>query len=226
MDQTPDSAAVDQQATTEAQPTTTNTQPAQEPAQAPQAPAMTPEQEAIFKYVESNGGLEKIKQIVSRRTSEIPQQTQPVEDVQKPVEQPTQPVAQQPKATPPAGYKTQEEFIIEQYYMNLANAPEYAPIADKIRTGEIFKEMSKFNIVPVKDGYINEGQVRQFLDLYSKTVPQVAPATPVSTTPTVDYVDVGKTINSREDAMKVMAQKGHPMHEEAMKFIAAQVNKK
>ena len=216
MEENPTAAAPVQTVATEAQPTT---QPVVETTQPQATPTLSADQEAILKYVAANGGLDKVKEVISRRTSEV-----------KPVEQkapePVQQVVQQPQTRQevPQGYQTQQEFIIEQYYNSLANREEYAPIADKIRSGDIFAEMAKFNIRPVdSNGYINAKQVNDFLSLYAKTVPAPAPANPVTTTPTVDYVNVGDTISTREDAMKVMAQAGHPMREAAVKYMAESI---
>lgn len=214
--------------------TEATTQPTNQPEQpAPQeqttAPVLTEEQQAILRFVDGHGGLEKLKQTVTARTTDTQKAVQPQEPP-KPTQEPSNvaEIPQKPNTEQiqqaPAGFQTQQEFIIEQYYNTLANKPEYAPIADKIRSGEVFKEMAKFNIVPVKDGMINQKQVNDFLSLYAKTVPPVAPANPITTTPTVDYVNVGDEITSRADAEKVMAQKGHPMHDKALQFIADQIN--
>lgn len=206
----------------------TTNQPEQTPApEQPAQPALTEEQQAILKYVAANGGLDKVKQTISARaTQTAPQAT----EQSKPVEN-TTPAPEQPKTANieptqqiPDGYQTMQEFMVEQYYGTLANKPEYAPIADQIRSGEIFKEMAKFNIKPVENGMINQKQVNDFLTLYAKTIPAPAPSNPLTSTPTVDYVDVGKEITSRADAMKVMSQKGHPMHDQAIKFMADQIN--
>ena len=209
---------------TEAQPTTNTvetTAPAETAPAETTAPTLTADQEAILKFVSSNGGFDKVKELVSRRTADQPKQ----ENVEQKAPEPQQPVPQQQtRPEVPQGYQTQQEFIIEQYYNTLANKEEYAPIADKIRSGEIFNEMAKFNIRPVdNNGYINAKQVNDFLSLYAKTVPAPAPANPVTTTPTVDYVNVGDTITTREDAMKVMAQAGHPMRDAAVKFMAESI---
>lgn len=205
-------------------------QPEQTPApEQPTQPVLTEEQQAILKYVAANGGLDKVKQTISARAAQqapqAPEQPKPVENTTPAPEAPREPNT---KATEqvPAGYQTMQEFMVEQYYGTLANKPEYAPIADQIRSGEIFKEMAKFNIRPIENGMINQKQVNDFLDLYAKTVPAKAPSDPLTTTPTVEYADVGKEITSRADAMKVMSQKGHPMHEQALKFMADQINKK
>ena len=109
----------------------------------------------------------------------------------------------------PAGYMSQQEFMAQQYYNTLANQEEYAPIADKIRSGEMFKEMGKFGIVPMdQNGNINDTQVREFFDLYAKTVPTKPAVTPeASQAPTVDYIAVndGK-IDSMDQAARIIAQ--------------------
>lgn len=215
-------AAPAQNAGTEA-PTTNQPEQTAQPEQ-PAAPAITEEQQAILKYVAANGGLEKIKQTISARTTDAPKAPEPQKPEQPAVpEAPAQPEYKAPVQTP-EGFQTMQEFMTEQYYSNLANKPEYAPISDAIRSGEIFKEMAKFNIRPIENGMINQKQVKDFLDLYVKTIPPTSPANPITTTPTVEYVKVGDEITSYAEAMKVMSQKGHPMHDKAMKYIADQVN--
>ena len=51
---------------------------------------------------------------------------------------------------------------------------------------------------------INDRQIRNFLNLYSKTVPTQAPSAPVTNTPTVDYVNVGEQVTSRDDAIAII----------------------
>lgn len=227
---TPDAAPAEN-AGTEAP--TTNQEQAPAPEQTPEQPAqptISEEDMKALEFIKSNGGLDKVKQTISARTTQkAPEATEtpkPVENTTQASEAPQKPNTEQIQQIP-AGYQTMQEFMVEQYYGTLANKPEYAPIADQIRSGEIFKEMAKFNIVPVtKDGMINQKQVNDFLTLYAKTVPAPAPANPMTSTPTVEYVNVGKEITSRADAMKVMSQKGHPMHDAALKFMADQINKK
>lgn len=208
MDNAPEAAAP----ATEAQPTNNPTPEA--PAQA-EAPAtndlgLTAEQAAEFKkFVEANGGFDKsfktFKERISNPTPEAPkepevQQQQPQQ--QQPAEQPAKPVI-------PTGYMSQSEFMAQQYYNSLANQDEYKPIADKIRSGEVFNEMRKFGIQPMDaNGNINDAQAREFLSLLAKTVP----ATPAhdageAAAPTVDYIPTnGGKVESYEQAARIIAQ--------------------
>lgn len=208
MENAPEAAAPATEATN------TNPNPAPEaPAQAPaEAPAtndlgLTAEQAAEFKkFVEANGGFDKsfktFKERISNPVQEAPKE-EPSQPAQ-PVEQPTQPVNQIPK-----GYMSQQEFMAQQYYNSLANMEAYAPIADKIRSGEMFNEMAKFGIRPMdQNGNINDTQVREFFDLYAKTIPAAPAATPEpSNAPTVDYVQVKDgQIESVDQAARIIAQ--------------------
>lgn len=194
-----------------------NSNPAPEaPAQASvEAPAtndlgLTAEQAAEFKkFVEANGGFDKSFKTFKERISNPVQETPKTQE--EPAAQASQPQAQEQPVHPqtPAGYMSQQEFMAQQYYNNLANMEAYAPIADKIRSGEMFSEMAKFGIRPMdSNGNINDVQVREFFDLYAKTIPTTPAQTPeASNAPTVDYINVkdGK-IESMDQAARIIAQ--------------------
>lgn len=238
MENTPEAAAPATEATN------TNPNPAPE-AQAPaEAPAtndlgLTAEQAAEFKkFVEANGGFDKSFKTFKERISN------PVQEAPKAKEEPatqvSQPQAQEQPVRPqtPAGYMSQQEFMAQQYYNTLASQKEYAPIADKIRSGEMFSEMAKFGIRPMdNNGNINDVQVREFLDLYAKTIPTTPAQTPeASNAPTVDYIPVnGGKIESMDQAARIIAQsatyeaKGlakHPDVEAAEAFMKNALNAK
>ena len=239
MENTPEAAPQG----TEAQPT--NTTPAPEaPAQAPtEAPktndlGLTAEQTAEFKkFVEANGGFDKSFETFKKRISEPAPE---VKDAPKAPEQPANPqtAPAEPTQAPqtPAGYMSQQEFLAQQYYNSLANQKEYAPIAEQIRSGDMFKEMAKFGIRPMdQNGNINDTQVRAFFDLYAKTVPAAPAQTPdAAAAPTVDYVPVndGK-IESYAQAARIVAQSAdlkaqnmaeHPQLQAAKEFIKNYLN--
>lgn len=216
---------------------TTNPAPAAQPTEAPQAPA-TPtanipadQIEAFNKFVDSNGGFEKaFAKLRTDVSTPAPQPAQAPEQPQAPAEQ--QPVEPQPAQKIPVGYITQEELIAQQYFTSLAADPDYAPVADQIRSGEVLKEMAKFGIRPMQGGAINDKQVRDFLNLYAKTVPTPAPTAPVTNTPTVEYVNVGDQITSRDDAMRILEQNRtlkpgvapHPQTDAAKEFLKGYFN--
>lgn len=202
---------------TEATPTNSNEQApqtqapatAQETTQAPQAPTAdipADKIEAFNKFVNANGGFDKAFAKLRNDVS-TPAPTQPQEPAQpaQPV-QPAQPQAPLQPPTPPSGYETLEELAIENYFDRLAGKKEYEPIADQIRNGDVFKEMAKFGIQVSQNGAINSKQIKDFLDMYAKTVPAPAPSTPITTTPTANYVQVGEQITSRDEAMKIIQQ--------------------
>lgn len=191
--------------------------------------------EAFNKFIDANGGYDKafakLKSDVSTPAQAQPQpqqQLQPNAVPQKDVEVGNGPF------NIPKGFVTPQEVAAEQYFMGLANKEEYAPIADEIRSGAIFKEMGKFGIQPVQNGMFNDRQIRNFLDLYSKTKPAVPTTETVTSTPTVDYVNVGEQIRSRDDALKILAQNQklgngiakHPQTDAAMAFLKEYYKKK
>lgn len=224
---------------TEAMPNT-NPAPAPEAPAAPAAPA-TPianipadKIEEFNRFVAGNGGFEKafakLRSDVSTPAPAQPiQQPQPAYEAPQTIAQP----APQPVQKIPSGYITQEEFAAQQYYESLSRDPAYAPISNQIRSGEIFKEMSKFGIKPMQNGAINDRQVRDFLNLYAKATPAPVPAAPVTNTPTVEYVNVGDKITSREDALAVLRQNmslgnnaSHPQTAAARDFLKQYFNSK
>lgn len=192
----------------------TNSNPAPEaPAQAPETPSVdlhgfTGEQLAeMAKFMDANGGYDKafktFKERISNPAPEAPKAPEQPSQPQQSVEQPAQ------QHSIPKGYISQRELMAQQYYGSLASQPEYAAIADKISSGDVFNEMAKFGISPMDaDGNINDTQVREFLNLYAKTVPAKPAAEPqASNAPTVDYVSVkdGK-IDNIDQAARVIAQ--------------------
>ena len=214
----------------------TNPNPAPEAPAAPAGPVAdipADQIEAFNKFVNANGGFERAFAKLRTDVSTPAPQPQPAQN-QEPAQQfaqPTQPTQlQAPKV--PSGYITPEEFTAQQYFASLASEPDYAPIADQVKSGTVLKEMAKFGIRPMQDGAINDKQIRDFLDLYSKTVPTQAPAAPVTNTPTVDYVNVGEQITSRDDAMKILEQNRtlkpgiapHPQTEAAKEFLKGYFN--
>lgn len=215
----------------------TNTAPAQapEPAQtpAPAAPA-TPtanipadQIEAFNKFVESNGGYEKaFSKLKSAVSAPAQQQSEPAKQPeQQPIQQPQQPV--QPQQIPD-GFMTGSEFLAKQYFKSLASEEQYAGISKEIETGQVLTEMASFGMTPVQNGMLNDKVIRKFLDMKAKTVtdPAKQTSTPINSTPTVDYVNVGDKVTSIDDARKILAQNRtlgggqiHPKTEEAKMFI-------
>lgn len=235
----------------------TNSEPASAPApvEAPAAPALTPAQVAEYlgttpdmleqyqKFTNGNGGFDKafanMKKALNTRQADIQNQpalqSQPLAppQMQGMENPPTAPLPQQPAPQPIAGGITQEEFAIQQYFTSLAGQDQYKNIADQMRSGEVLKEMAKFDIQPMVNGVFNDQKVRNFLDLYSKSVPAAEPAAPVTNTPTVEYVQVPETITTMEEAMKVLqqdqqmralGQPGHPRAKEANEFFDGVLN--
>ena len=219
---------------------TTNPAPETAPAAAPQATAApaaptadipADQIEAFNKFVNANGGFEKAFAKLKTDVS-TPAQPQPAQPQQP--EQPQQPAApvQPTNAETPVGYITPEEFRAQQYFQSLSTEPEYANIADKVKSGAVLGEMAKFGIKPMQNGMINDRQIRDFLNLYAKTVPTQAPSAPVTNTPTVDYVNVGEQVTSRDDAIAIINQNRslkpgtapHPQTEAAKEYLKKYFN--
>lgn len=221
---------------TEATPTT-NPAPAAPPTEAPEAPAAptadipADQIEAFNKFVNANGGFEKA--FAKLKTDVSTPAPAPAPEPAKPEQpaQPAQPITSTQQELP-VGYISQEEFAAQQYFSSLASEPDYAPIADQVRSGAVLKEMAKFGIRPMQNGAINDRQIRDFLNLYTKTVPTPAPSAPVTNTPTVDYVNVGEQITNRDDAMRILEQNRklkpgiapHPQTDAAKEFLKGYFN--
>lgn len=229
-------------------PINSNPAPAQAPA-TPTTPAQAPLQaaipadriEAFNRFVENNGGFEKafetFKSGVSRPQNAMQpnqphanqqQQVVPQRDVEANGGQPVNPYAV------PRGFVTPQEVAAQQYFNSLAAEEKYAPIANEISSGTILSEMSKFGIAPVQNGMFNDRQIRNFLDLYAKTKPATPTTETITSTPTVEYVNVGEQISSRDDALKVLSQNmklgggiaPHPQTDAAKAFLKEYYGKK
>ena len=229
MEENP-AAATAPAATETNQPTTTEAAPAPAPAAAPASPSANipaDQIEAFNKFVDSNGGYEKAFAKLKSAVS-APQNVQPAERPQQQQQQ-QQPAQQQP-AQPqeiPDGFITTSEWLAKRYFKDLSNEEAYKPIADEIASGKVLEEMVDFGMTPVRDGMLNEKVIRKFLDMKAQAVTQPAKQTsaPISSTPTVDYVNVGEKITSIDDARKVIAQnqslngQQHPLTQQAKDFI-------
>lgn len=213
--------------------------PAPEASQAPLQAAIPAERiEEFNRFVENNGGYDKawntFKSGISRPQNAMQpnqphanQQQIPQRDVEARGGQPANPYVV------PKGFVTPQEVAAQQYFNAIAGEENYAPIANEIRSGEIFKEMSKFGISPVQNGMFNDRQIRNFLDLYAKTKPAIPTTETITSTPTVEYVNVGEQVSSRDDALKILAQNQklggaapHPQTEAAKAFLKEYYKKK
>lgn len=221
MDNTPTAPAEAPKAPeSEATPTTNQEPQKTEAQQTPDMHGFTSEQLAdIDKFFKANGGFDAIKSKISNPSPAVqPQPTQP--DQQTAESQPAQP--QQPAYVAPEGSITQQEFLAKQYFMSLAGEDKYSAISGDIASGNIFKEMSAFNIKPLnQDGSINDAMVRRYLDLKVQTVPAKATSSQpdASAAPTVTYTPVGDKIESLDQAYKVLMEAGNPNMAKAEEYI-------
>lgn len=236
MENTP--ATADAKAPVEAPASTENAAPAA-PAPAETAPAntinLTDDQ---IKWIQANGGFDKIKETVTRRNADIKAaETKAPEAPQQPeapkTETPSAPAQQAPQSVP-EGYVTPQEVAVRQYFNNLAAEEAYKGIAEDIRTGEVFKEMAKLGINATNEqGYINDAKVRAYLDIKAQTVVAKQEANVLaakSAAPTVEYIGgENANITSFKEASDILAQsrelkaKGlapNPNEKAAIEYIA------
>lgn len=184
----------------------------------------------LSKFMEANGKFDKAFKTFKERISN-PAPEAPKEQPAQPAQPQMTMEEQMQKLQIPAGYMSQQEYNVRRFYRDLASQPEYAPIADKINSGEMFNEMAKFGIRPMDaNGNINDVQVREFFDLYAKTVPAAPAKTPAeAAAPTVEYIPVnnGKIENFQQAAqiiaqsakLKASGQAEHPQLQAAEEFI-------
>lgn len=190
---------------------------------APQMPDMhgfTSNQLAdMKKFFDNNGGFEAIKSRISNPTP-APKTEAPKAEEPKPAQPQAQAQPIQPQE-PAEGFLSTNQIARLQYRQFLMSDKKYDGLHDYIEKGEFMKEMEDLGMRPVDaQGNVNDRIIRRFLDMKAQTLPAPAQTTPASsTTPTADYINVGETINSREDAIKVMTQPGHPMHNQALEYM-------
>ena len=231
--------------TPEAAPQGTEAAPQSAPVEPAQAPEINAEQVAKYfgtdaetlgkfqKFVEANG---KFDSAFSKMKADIsnPQPAPTPQQEAQPTNEPTSQSQYQPQPEPsrqyrpPAGAISPEEFLAEQYFRALSGEEKYANISEGVRNGDYLKEMSAFGIQPLNpDGSINDQKVRMYLDLKSQTVPAKPTETEpdASAAPTVEYVNVGDSISSLDQAYQVIMQPGHPAAAKAEEFIKKALNK-
>ena len=232
MADTPNEAPVAPEAKSEATPTNNNPEPAKEQ-EAPAAPDMhgfTSEQLAdMQKFFQANGGYEKVKSKISNPT---PAQ---VED-RKPVE-PAQPEApKEPEYKAPAGAVNRDEWFVKSYFESLADK-KFNNISDYIYSGKVLTEMAELGIqYLLPNGAIDAEKVDKFLTMKSQTAPakQTDVSPEASAAPTVDYIPVGDSVKSVEEAraiimqdmqLKRSGQAGHPSVKMAEDFLRDSLSK-
>lgn len=235
MDNTPNEAPAAAQAAESVATPNTNENTAQAPAM-PDMHGFTSEELAeMRKFYDNNGGFEKVKARISNPEPKTPEQ--PVQaQAQAPVQQ--QPVAQpqQPMRTPD-GMLSRNDLLMRGYYERLAGEEEFKPIAKEIIGGDVLKEMEMLGINPTdSNGFIDDRKIRAFLSIKAKTVPasQANSMPEASPAPTVDYVQVGDTIENMAQARAVIMQDsqlrasglaGHPSVAKAEEFLRNALNK-
>lgn len=235
MDNTPNEAPAAAQAVESVATPNTNGNTAQAPAM-PDMHGFTSEELAeMRKFYDNNGGFKNVKSRISNpepKNQEQPVQAQSQTTVQQ------QPVAQsqQPMRTPD-GMLSRDELLMRGYYERLAGEEEFKPIAKEIIGGDALKEMEMLGINPTdSNGFIDDKKIRAFLSIKAKTVPasQANSMPEASPAPTVDYIQVGDTIENMAQARAVImqdsqlrasGQAGHPSVAKAEEFLRNALNK-
>lgn len=235
MDSTPNEAPAAAQAAESVATPNTNENIAQAPAM-PDMHGFTSEELAeMRKFYDNNGGFEKVKARISNpepKSQEQSVQAQAQTSVQQqPVAQP-----QQPMRTPD-GMLSRNDLLMRGYYERLAGEEEFKPIAKEIIGGDVLKEMEMLGINPTdSNGFIDDRKIRAFLSIKAKTVPatQANSMPEASPAPTVDYIQVGDTIENMAQARAVImqdsqlrasGQAGHPSVAKAEEFLRNALNK-
>jgi hypothetical protein len=235
VDSTPNEAPAAAQAAESVATPNTNENAAQAPAM-PDMHGFTSEELAeMRKFYDNNGGFEKVKARISNPEPKSPEQ--PVQAQAQATAQ-QQPVAQpqQPMRTPD-GMLSRNDLLMRGYYERLAGEEEFKPIAKEIIGGDVLKEMEMLGINPTdSNGFIDDRKIRAFLSIKAKTVPasQANSMPEASPAPTVDYIQVGDTIENMAQARAVIMQDsqlrasglaGHPSVAKAEEFLRNALNK-
>lgn len=209
-----------------------NTNGGEAPQVSPKAEIPTDQVEAWNRFMENNGGFEKAFQKV-KDTIANPQPTPQVSAAEPVVVSQTQPTPQPgemgPAQVAPEPYKPAEGFITSNEYFakkyNADLAAEYPEIADYVNKGEYLKEATAMGMHLVDQaGNFNDKVIHQFLDMKKAAVAPAPTSTPITTTPTVDYVHQEGDITTQEMADDIMKQgNSHPRYAEAMKFTQERI---
>lgn len=206
MEDSPEKAPAEAPKAPESEATPTNSNP--EPAQAPDMHGFTSEQLAdMQKFFQANGGYDKVKSRISNPAPAPTEEQKPVESVQP--AQANTPESQVLEFKAPSNATSIKEYAVRRYFWDLAETEKYSGIAKELKEGDVLKEMSSLGIQAVyPDGSIDEGRLFKFLDLKAKTVPakQTSSMPEASAAPTVDYIPVGESIESMDQAQKIIMQ--------------------
>lgn len=192
------------------------------------------DRKSIDTFLANNGGIEafnKWKQAVSNPQPKVPEpQAQAQAQVQVQTQTPEPQVRTQMSAPEPEepaqGYITPTQIAALQYNQMLRENEQYANIKDYIKDGTFLTDMVEMGMSPVDaKGNLNDFAIRKFLDLKAQTVPAIVAGAPTtSTAPTVQYIQVGDAITSADEAWAVMQQPDHPRHQDAVNYLATQIN--
>ena len=183
------------------------------------------------KFFDNNGGFDAIKSKISNPTPAPAEERKPVE--------PAQPVSapQEQEYKAPAGAINQNEYFVKRYFMDLAAEKQYANISEEISSGKVLTEMAELGIqYMLPNGAIDSDRVNKFLTMKSQTAPakQSGSEPEASAAPTVDYIPVGDSIKSMEEARSIImqdmqlkrsGQAGHPNVKMAEDYLRDSLSK-
>ena len=178
------------------------------------------------KFFDNNGGFDAVKSKISN-----PQKNETTTQPEQKPQEPTSTVPSNNSQSSIPGVQTASSLAMEMYFDKLSQKPEYAGISKEISDGSVIKEMLGMGMNPItSDGGVNVDQLNKFLDLKAKgaPAPQTSTTPEASSSPTVDYVQVGETITSQDEALQVlkqniqlkaMGQAEHPATAKAKEFL-------
>lgn len=191
----------------------------------------TPEQiDAFTRFMDANGKFEKafakVKDTISNPQPKA--ETQTVGMVSEAVDTKQMPPSQQPSIQipeAPEGYTSMEEEFQIAFRDRMAKQYPELDNDTYIKSGEFLKEAASLGMQVVDQyGRINEKGVRKFLDLKKATIPPAPASSPITSTPTADYVHTEGDITSQETADAIMKQgTSHPRYNEAMQFTRERI---
>lgn len=188
--------------------------------------------EEFTKFTNANGKFNKAFDVFKSKISNPAPAAESAKTAeQRPVE-PVQPAEQkQPEFRAPAGAMNQNEYFVKRYFLDLAAEEQYANIAKEITSGKVLTEMADLGVqYMLPNGAIDTERVNKFLTMKAQTVPakQSGAEPEAAAAPTVDYIPVGDSIKSMEEARAVImqdmqlkrsGQAGHPSIQKAEEYL-------
>lgn len=221
-------------APSEATPSNTLNEAPQAPA-APVASAAPSVEDPFDRFVNANGGREKVLAKMKQAIGDpVAYARSVLGEQQAPTNQPINAMPEQPVSPIPQadkGFVSPMEIAIGQYGRAIAN--EYEELGDYVSQAKYMNDMADMGIKTVDQyGNINDNAIRKFLDLKKQAAAPVAPVAPVTATPTVEYYNVSSNgAMTQNDALAIIQQNAqlragghaeHPQTAQAKEFLQKQ----